>query len=247
MAAIAQLIPAPEGQLDDIVEEIARYSTALVRDAWKIGVLLLKAKELIDDDVAFGRWRAEKLTDLGLTRRTAQRLQNIAARFPDEESLPTGLGLTALYDMSGTEVSDTVQARTLERVEEFRKENGEAPSYRQVAQMLVQEKDAERRIPRDGQCRGAPAADELLRRQAEQRAANGGAQPREAAPERPEAEEKVEELLRYLSRLRSPSQRAQAVSLLQTGLRRMGAVTVGEDIIGCSNVRTHTYEYRTEK
>lgn len=102
--------------LDAIIVTVANASTSMVQGAYDIGTALNEAKTIHgDDDVAFGKWRAKHIEPMGISKRTARRMQNVADRFT-QDTLPQ-LGLSTLYAIASDGVAPAAQEAIIERSE----------------------------------------------------------------------------------------------------------------------------------
>jgi hypothetical protein len=102
--------------LDRIVRNIAKLTTSVIKDSWNIGHQLLAARELLSSNKAFSEWREEHLGHMGITQVTAQRLMQVARRFPTLDTLPGGLQMSTLYAISAPSTSDRVAEYMIEQV-----------------------------------------------------------------------------------------------------------------------------------
>jgi len=105
-AQIQQLLPS----LDRIVREISNLSTRMVTDAREVGALLNEAREQFTNEREWGRWRAEQIEPLGISARTARRMQGLATTYPTKESLPKGVNLSTLYLLVSQSTNDRTHA-----------------------------------------------------------------------------------------------------------------------------------------
>jgi hypothetical protein len=99
--------------LDRILADIAAQATNMVLGAHIIGSRLIEARDILGDDAAFGAWRKECIEPLGISLRTAQRMQNIAEKFT-LETLPE-VGLSVLYMLASDGVQPQLQEALIER------------------------------------------------------------------------------------------------------------------------------------
>lgn len=113
MSNIAALTTNVDATLDGIVSEIAQQATNMVLGAHTIGSRLIEARDILGDDAAFGAWRKERIEPLGISLRTAQRMQNIAERFT-VDTLPE-VGLSVLYMLASDGVQPQMQEALIER------------------------------------------------------------------------------------------------------------------------------------
>lgn len=97
--------------LEEIAHEVAKLSANIVEDAWRIGEALNRASVLIGSSVQFGVWRREHIEPLGISKRTAQRMQNINEAF-SYDRLPK-LNLSVLYAVSSDGVAPNTQQALL--------------------------------------------------------------------------------------------------------------------------------------
>lgn len=120
--------------LNTIIANIAREATNMVEGAHRIGTELNKARELLVDDAAFGAWRVEHIEPLGISKRTAQRMQNIAERFT-ADTLPK-VGLSVLYSIASDSVQPMVQEELL-ALAQAKADSGEALTARETTQWVA--------------------------------------------------------------------------------------------------------------
>lgn len=229
--AIANL---PEKRLEKIAKEVSKLSTSMVKDAWRIGTLLNEARELCGSDLEFGRFRAEFIEPLGISRRTAARMAQMARAFDSEAALPDNVNLSVLYILTSPSTSPRAQDAVLERIEK-----GETVSTRDAEFIVANVRNATRRARKDRVMDPREAAARARRR----------------APvvvDAPKAEEKVEEVdadfawadnIANALRNKSPGPRGKRLAALLHALREKGLLV--NDTKACSvvvNMRTGRIE-----
>ena len=210
--AIASL---PTKRLERITKDIAGLSTKMVKDAWKIGTLLNEARTLLETDTEFGRWRSEFIEPLGISRRTAARMAQMARAFETETALPDNVNLSVLYILTSPSTSPRAQDAVLERIEK-----GETVSTRDAENIVAGINHATRRGRKD------PVTPEVA-------AARARASARRAAPVVVNAEKNTEEVdndfawadnLTNALRNKSPGPRSKRLAALLHALREKGMI-----------------------
>ncbi len=159
--AIANL---PTKRLEKIAAEVGTLSTKMVKDAYRIGALLNEAREVCGSDLEFGRFRSEHIEPLGISRRTAARMSQMARAFESEAALPENVNLSVLYILTSPSTSPRAQDAVLERIEA-----GETVSTRDAEGIVAGINNATRRNRKDGADESPAEARERVRREAARR------------------------------------------------------------------------------